>query len=122
MLPHERFQAWKLCHELVLAVYRSTEKWPAQERYGLTSQIRRAAVSAPANIAEGAAKHGSREFRRYVDIALGPLGETSYLLTLARDLKLVSVREWEILEGLRRRAGGPAFFSAFSHPRTWALD
>ena len=78
MLSHERFQAWKLTHELVLAVYHYTQACPVQERYGLTSQIRRAAASAAANIVEGAAKRGSREFRRYLDIALGSLAETSY--------------------------------------------
>ena len=106
MLSHERFQAWKLCHELVLAVYRHTSGWPIQERYGLTSQVRRAAVSAAANIAEGASKRGSKEFRRYVDIALGSLAETSYLLTLAKDLELVTLEDWESLEDLRSRAGG----------------
>ena len=85
MLSHERLKAWELCHELVLGVYRQTERWPLQERYGLTSQIRRAAVSAPTNLAEGAAKHGRREFRRYVDIALGSVAETAYLLRLAKD-------------------------------------
>jgi four helix bundle protein len=106
MLSHERFHAWKLCHELVLAVYRQTESWPVHERYGLTSQIRRAAVSGAANLAEGAAKHGSREFRRYIDIALGSLAETSYLLMLARDLGLINENEWQTLEELRKRAGG----------------
>jgi len=101
MPSHERFQAWKLCHELTVAVYRHTQMWPTQERYGLTSQIRRAAVSAAANLAEGAAKRG-----RYTDISLGSLGETSYLLMLARDLDLITPEIWEELEGLRKRAGG----------------
>jgi four helix bundle protein len=106
MLSHERFEAWKLCHELVLAVYQSTGAWPTQERYGLTSQIRRAAVSSAANLAEGAGRRGRREFRRYVDIALGSLAETSYLLKLAKDLALLSPSEWEKLDELRNRAGG----------------
>ena len=106
MLSHERFRAWKLSHELVLAVYQHTRNWPVQERYGLTSQIRRAAVSAAANIAEGAAKRGSKEFRRYIDIALGSLAETSYLLMLAKDLGLLTGKDWEELEQLRKRAGG----------------
>jgi four helix bundle protein len=106
MLPHERFQAWKLCHELVLAVYRHTQGWPSQERYGLTAQIRRAAASAAANFSEGSAKRGSKEFRRYIDISLGSLAETSYFLLLARDLGLSTPDEWQVLEELRRRAGG----------------
>jgi four helix bundle protein len=106
MLSHERLKAWELCHELVLEVYRQTERWPTQERYGLTSQIRRASVSAAANIAEGAAKHGSRELRRYVDIALGSLAETAYLLKLSKDLGVLPPDAWQDLDELRRRAGG----------------
>lgn len=106
MLGHERLRAWDLCHKLVLGVYRASERWPIQERYGLTSQVRRAAASAPTNLAEGAAKHGSREFRRYVDMALGSLAETAYLLTLAKDLGILSSAEWQSLDELRRQAGG----------------
>jgi four helix bundle protein len=106
MLRHERVRAWDLCHELTLAVYRATETWPKSELYGLTSQIRRAAVSAAANLAEGAAKLGSREFRRYADTSLGSLAEISYLLRLVKDLGLLSSDEHESLEDLRKRAGG----------------
>jgi four helix bundle protein len=58
MIPYERFDSWKLTHKLALQVYEVTEKWPGSERYGLTAQIRRAALSAPTNIAEGSAKRG----------------------------------------------------------------
>ena len=78
MKPYRRFDAWRACHELVLAVYKITTKFPQSELYGLTSQTRRAAMSAPLNIAEGSAKRGPREFRRYLDIALGSLSELSY--------------------------------------------
>jgi four helix bundle protein len=77
MAPYERFDAWKAAHHLALRVYKVTDGWPQNERYGLTIQIRRAALSAPTNIAEGSAKRGSREFRRYLDIALGSLSEVS---------------------------------------------
>jgi four helix bundle protein len=77
MLGYEKLHAWKLCHEFALAVYRATEQWPRSERYGLTAQIRRAALSAPTNIVEGSAKRGIRECRRYIDIALGSLAEAS---------------------------------------------
>jgi four helix bundle protein len=106
MLGHEKLHAWRLCHELALAVYRSTEQWPRSERYGLVAQIRRAAASAPTNIAEGSGKRGTKECRRFIDIALGSLAETSYLLTLAKDLGLTNVTEWQKLDELRRRAGG----------------
>ena len=98
--------AWKLCHELALAVYRATERWPTDERFGLISQVRRAAVSAPTNIAEGSAKRGTGDYRRYLDIALGSIAEVSYLLTLARDLGILTEADWQTLDELRKRAGG----------------
>jgi four helix bundle protein len=106
MLRHERVRAWELCHELALAVYRSTATWPKSELYGVTSQLRRAAVSAAANLAEGAAKLGPREFRRYADTSLGSLAEISYLLRLARDLEFLQPGDHAVLEDLRKRAGG----------------
>ena len=78
-------KAWERCHELCVAVYHATKSWPTDERFGLSSQARRAAHSAAANIAEGCAKKGSAEFRRYLNISLGSLSERSYTLLLARD-------------------------------------
>ena len=105
MLAHERLEAWKLCHELVLAVYDVTRSFPREELYGLTSQARRSAFSAAANIAEGAAKRGPAEFRRFLDISIGSLAELAYILRLARDLKLVDSDRWSALERRRRQAG-----------------
>jgi four helix bundle protein len=90
MSSYERLDAWKRCHELVLEVYEITRGWPTTERYGLTSQARRAAVSAAANIAEGSAKRGSRELARYLDISLGSLSEVGYLIRLATDLGMLT--------------------------------
>ncbi len=70
MMPYERLTAWAKCHELTLAIYRATESWPKQETYGLISQARRAAYSAAANMAEGAARQGAREYRRFLDLSL----------------------------------------------------
>ena len=105
MFPYQRFRAWQLSHELVQAVYRSTASWPKTERYELTSQTRKSAYSIPMNIAEGSAKSGSREFRRYLDIALGSCSELSYCLLLGRDLGYMPTAEWEDLERLRNHAG-----------------
>src|SRR3954451_5338314 len=105
MVPYERFDAWKAAHQLALQVYRVTESWPVNERYGLTMQIRRAALSAPTNIAEGSAKRGSREFRRYLDIALGSLSEVSYLLRFTRDRGILDEEGFRALDDLRNRAG-----------------
>ncbi|MGH8622565.1 MAG: four helix bundle protein, partial [Burkholderiales bacterium] len=79
MAHYEKLLAWKECHALALMVYRATEKFPRHERYGLTAQARRAAFSAAANIAEGSAKRGAAEFRRFLDIALGSISELEYI-------------------------------------------
>ena len=105
MMPYERLTAWEKCHELTLAVYGATRKWPREEVYSLTSQARRAAYSAAANIAEGAARQGAREFRRFLDISVGSLNELSYILRLARDLELSSDEDLRPLEELRQSAG-----------------
>ncbi len=95
MRPYEKIDAWKACHELALVVYSVTAEYPSDEKYGLTSQARRAAFSAAANIAEGCMKKGPREFRRFVDISLGSLSELSYNFMLAKDLGLLSQSDWE---------------------------
>src|SRR5438093_6003865 len=105
MLPCERLTAWKVSYDLLLAIYRTTEVFPRQELYGLTSQTRRAAFSVVANIAEGAAKRGRREFRRYLDIALGSITEVQVALRLARDRRYLAHELWSELEGLRNHAG-----------------
>ena len=79
-------RVWREAHALVLAVYRETEGMPASERYGITSQLRRAAVSVATNIVEGTKRRGDREFARFVNIAEGWCAEAAYLLTVARDL------------------------------------
>ncbi len=105
MLPYERFEAWQLAHQLVLATYRVTGRFPDEERYGLRSQARRAAFSVAANIAEGSAKRGNREFRRFVDISLGSLSELAYILRLARDLDYLTQEVWSEIDALRDRTG-----------------
>src|SRR5918994_1935429 len=105
MMSYEKFEAWRITHELALEVYRVTEQWPSSERYHLTAQTRRAALSAPTNIAEGAAKRGVREFRRYLDISLGSLSELSYLLRFCKDLGILDGRTFGDLTDLRNRAG-----------------
>jgi four helix bundle protein len=104
-MPYEKFQAWKVAHQLALEVYRVTERWPSSERYQLTAQTRRAALSAPTNIAEGAAKRGVREFRRYLDISLGSLSELSYLLRFSRDRGILGNEAFDALSKLRDQAG-----------------
>jgi four helix bundle protein len=105
MRPFERFVAWQRGIHLSKLVYCATRAWPPEERHGLTSQIRRAAISVVANIAEGSAKRGSREFRRYLDISLGSLEEVACLLIVARELGILNQPDWEKLEGEREKLG-----------------
>ena len=104
MMPYERLHAWKACGDLTVAVYKTTERFPRHELYGLTSQARRAAFSSAANIAEGSAKRGPREFRRYLDISIGSLSEVAYVLHVAKRLEYLSVEEWQELDRLREDA------------------
>ena len=101
-MPFERLETWRSSHRLALAVYACTDVWPSVERYGLTVQLRRAAISVPSNIAEGYAKRGTRELRRYLDISLGSFSELTYLLMFARDRGLPIPDD---LEHLRAQAG-----------------
>ena len=105
MTPYERLQAWQVAHRMALSIYEVTDCWPAAERFGITIQLRRAALSVPTNIAEGAAKRGTREFRRFLDIALGSLAEVTYLLRFSMDRGLLAPDSWLELETLRNRAG-----------------
>ncbi|PYP72549.1 MAG: four helix bundle protein [Gemmatimonadetes bacterium] len=104
-MPYERLTAWSSAHEFAVAVYRVTKAFPRDEQYGLSSQIRRAAFSIPANIAEGSAKRGSTEFRRFLDIAIGSFAEVSYALVFARDVGVLDPAEFQRLEALRVRVG-----------------
>ena len=103
-MPYERFDAWKVSHELALAVYSATRGWPRSELYGLTSQLRRAALSAPTNIAEGSAKRGPAEFRRFLDYSLGSLSELAYLLRFAHDGQFLTDESWARLQQMRNKA------------------
>ena len=81
-----KLAVWKKAHELTVAMYRETARWPRHELYGLTSQTRRAAVSVPANIAEGCGKNSDAELARHARNSLGSASELSYYLILAHDL------------------------------------
>lgn len=109
MLPYEWFDAWKKCHALALAIHRETVSWPKEERFGLTAQIRRSAFSVPANLVEGQARRGAKEFRRFLDIAWGSLAEVGYTLRYARDLGYLTDEQYDRLQVLRDEAGPPLF-------------
>jgi four helix bundle protein len=86
MGTHKDLDVWKLGIQLVKDIYATTAKFPQEEMYGLTSQLRRAAVSVPSNIAEGAARNGKKEFIQFLYISLGSLSEIETLLIIAEDL------------------------------------
>jgi four helix bundle protein len=78
--------AWQKAMDLVVRVYEATQRFPADERFGLTNQVRRAAVSVPSNIAEGQGRHSTRDFVRCLSIAYGSLQEVETQLVIARRL------------------------------------
>ncbi len=90
MKPHQKLNAWMDSFKLVKTLYEITNTYPPEEKFGLISQIRRAAVSVPVNIAEGAARKGKKEFIHFLHIALGSLTELGTLILLSRDLEFIS--------------------------------
>jgi four helix bundle protein len=97
ILSFKDYLVWQKGHQMVLSVYEVSRWFPKEELYGITSQIRRAAISVCANIAEGYLK-GNKEFRRYLDIALGSNQEVRYYLLLVKDLGFIESREYTILD------------------------
>jgi four helix bundle protein len=97
MKDFRNLKVWAKAHQLALAVYPVTASFPRDETYGLVSQIRRAACSIPANIAEGCGREGDAELARFCIIARGSATELEYQLLLARDLKLIQPNVYELL-------------------------
>ena len=87
--PHYRLDAWKESMALVKAVYEITRDFPREEVYGLSQQMRRAAVSVPSNLAEGAARTSRKEFAQFISIAKGSLSELETQLLIAADLQYI---------------------------------
>ncbi len=94
MRNFRELNVWKKSHDLTLEIYKITSAFPSDERFGLTSQIRRSASSVPTNLAEGCGREGDRELARFVSIALGSHSETEYHILLAFDLGLLSKEQY----------------------------
>ena len=93
MKDFRELQVWQKAHQLTLAIYHVTTRFPREELYGLTSQIRRSYSSIPTNLAEGCGRNGDAEFARFCSIAAGSASELEYHLLLARDLDLIDSRD-----------------------------
>ena len=94
----ERLQAFVLANDLVIDAYRATQGFPAAERFGLQSQIRRGAVSVPANLVEGCARRSQRDYLHFVGIAIASASEVRYLINLAVRLGFASATDGEHLK------------------------
>ena len=91
--------------ELVFEIYKLTKGFPKDELYGLTSQIRRSALSIPTNLVEGYARRGDKELTRFISISIGSMNETEYLLDFSRRLGYISEQEYDRIDALRGEAG-----------------
>ena len=105
MAGFENIVAWQLAHQLVLNVYRITRTFPETEKYGLSSQFQRAAVSVPANIAEGFKKISRADKLRFYNIAEASLAESRYYVILSKDLGYIALEEFERMMSLVERTG-----------------
>lgn len=97
MKDFRQLKVWERAHQLTLQIYRTTASFPRSEAYGLTPQIRRAAVSIASNLAEGCGRNGDAELARFCSIASGSASELEYQLFLACDLKLILPEDYEKL-------------------------
>lgn len=93
MKDFHELKIWQKAHDLTLAIYRVTAAFPREELYGLAGQLRRCSASIPANLAEGCGRNGNAEFARFCSIAMGSASELEYHLLLAKDLKLIELKE-----------------------------
>ncbi len=114
MRNFRELEIWKIAFELALESYRLTKDFPQQEKFGLTSQMRRASVSIPSNIAEGCSRSSDKDFARYLEIALGSAFELETQTLIANQLDLIpksSLEEYlELLNKFQRKTN--AFISA----------
>lgn len=102
---YKKLIVWKKADELAYQIYVATKGFPREEQYGLTSQIRRAALSVPTNLVEGCGRQGKRELKQFVNIALGSLAEVEYLLDFSCKLEYLAQSNHEKLQGLRQEVG-----------------
>lgn len=103
---YKKLIVWQKADELAYQIYLETKKFPKDEVYGITSQLRRAAISIPTNIVEGTGRQNKNELKQFVNIALGSLAETEYLLEFCCRLRYLSEENYQKLEDCRKDVGG----------------
>jgi four helix bundle protein len=99
MANFRQLEVWQKAHHATLDIYRLTRSFPQDERFGLVSQMRRAAVSIGSNLAEGRGRYGDAEFGRFVQIALGSAYELQYQSLVAKDVAYISATDYDSLNG-----------------------
>jgi four helix bundle protein len=99
MQDFRNLKVWQKAHALTLTIYRETRNFPAEEKFGITSQLRRSCASISANLAEGCARGGDIDFARFVNVAAASASETDYHLLLARDLQYLEESVYQSLFG-----------------------
>ena len=102
---YKKLIAWQKADNLAYHIYFATKNFPKKELYGITSQIRRAGLSVPANIAEGAGRQNRKEKKQFINIALGSLVETEYLLEFSLRLGFIDIEAYNNIELLRKSTG-----------------
>ena len=103
--PYKDLIAWQKADLLAKEVYKCTKSFPKEELFGVTSQLRRAALSVPLNIVEGYARQGEKERKNFINIALGSLAETDYLINFSFDLHFLLKVDFDVLTSLREEVG-----------------
>lgn len=103
MRDYSKIEAWRLADDFAVSIYAATRSFPREERYGLTSQLRRAATSAAANIVEGSARESKKDYLHFLHIARGSLAEAQYFVHLAQRLDFFSAETADALAAQGRR-------------------
>lgn len=97
MQDYKKLKVWEKSHQFVLEIFNLAKQIPKEETFGFTSQLKRAATSIPANIAEGCGKNTAKDFTNFLNISLGSANESEYYLILAKDLKYINGEDFEQL-------------------------
>jgi four helix bundle protein len=112
---YKKLIAWQVADDMALRIYRITKQFPKEELYGITSQLRRAALSVPTNIVEGMGRQGRNETRQFLNIALGSIAEVEYLIDFSGRLGLLLQQDVVQLQMIRQRAGNLLYRLYYSY-------